>query len=1052
MTFDSLVNTSIAAQFEILSSKVAAYFANLKRDGAISTPFEEDVRGLAETIAADFPTRPPSVGFDRPTNIYLLTEIYQTGGHRVLLNQLIAARPRERHLVIMTGGLLRTRQYTRDLCEQMGAFVLEPDADLTLFDRHLWARNRLATLAPQRVWMLTHPQDVSGACLAYQLARRIGRRLYIMRHSDTVPSLGSRVPGASHVALRPAHRRLLTAHSPDLAIADLSLAFVPHWHVPYLPRQTVRDIAAYRPADDGPLHTATCGGMHKFSGTGELDFTVIVPRILKATGGRHTHIGPIAPRLVKTLHQNMKISGIAEDRLTLIPDVASVSEAFVRAGVDILVTSFPVGGGLTASEAGACGIPMILYRPDGTAGAELYLTGSHHAPAGTLSWGAPDELTDLLQNLGRAELNQRALEARKWYEETLSADRFCRRLQALYYWAEGRRRTAPPAPPFAKDVFDADYYRTQLDPSERSSASLAHYRSCGETRGLLPNPLFDARLYREQVGIPDDLCALDHFVSQTAAVLFLHTFVESALLGQGALTEDTTDRLAVFRPGARVSQSPTRYLETQASTVPVLQFREILGLGLPLVAPLPKEETIPRKLHFWQRWRHSSKNTDPLRAQMEHVFDPEYYSAHNPDIATDQMVPFDHFLHHGQFEGRNPSEEFSSSHYLKQMSGAALEAAEKAPLAHFLSAGAAQGLSPHPHIAGLMRSTDAPTSLFTLETQTRHEIPLGAFDPNSWGVSRINWSKIAPNPLWAYLIAGPQDKSAWSPDAGQRRQLRQDYTTRLQGNLYLSAAAPIGAATSLVAAGDTSGTLLGFLPYLFSLLDAIETAGPGTVIVVDDATSNRALELVRLIAPHRQIFRQTDGASVTAYDRIKIEPVTDIYQNVATLLDIGERLENASRGADHIWLQPQAPKWQIEGAEHVHKAGRRVDIVGVDFHNLTIGQAVSQIGSADLIIGANEDDLALALFTPPETEIVLLTRSCDTQIRAHWDRICAGQSRQLTHVVGAEDHQASDIISISNWVPAQQSQTVSESAHALLHRLQAELDAPVKGAGPLQAP
>lgn len=47
-------------------------------------------------------------------------------------------------------------------------------------------------------------------------------------------------------------------------------------------------------------------------------------------------------------------------------------------------------------------------------------------------------------------------------------------------------------------------------------------------------------------------------------------------------------------------------------------------------------------------------------------FDPEFYLASYPDVAAAGIDPFEHYLHWGYREGRNPSAEFDTSYYLRR--------------------------------------------------------------------------------------------------------------------------------------------------------------------------------------------------------------------------------------------------------------------------------------------------------------------------------------------------------------------------------------------------
>jgi len=82
---------------------------------------------------------------------------------------------------------------------------------------------------------------------------------------------------------------------------------------------------------------------------------------------------------------------------------------------------------------------------------------------------------------------------------------------------------------------------------------------------------------------------------------------------------------------------------------------------------------------------------DPAFSPNPH-FNTKYYVEKYPDVMAAGMTPFDHFLHSGVFEGRNPSAAFETRFY-SQRHNVPLD---QNPFAHFLTTGLAQKLVTHP--------------------------------------------------------------------------------------------------------------------------------------------------------------------------------------------------------------------------------------------------------------------------------------------------------------------------------------------------------------------
>lgn len=95
--------------------------------------------------------------------------------------------------------------------------------------------------------------------------------------------------------------------------------------------------------------------------------------------------------------------------------------------------------------------------------------------------------------------------------------------------------------------------------------------------------------------------------------------------------------------------------------------------------------------------RISRKRTIKRDAQLlesSGYFDAEWYLANYPDVAAGKLNPIDHYLLHGGFERRDPSQLFSSGWYLDTYLD--VEQAGINPLVHFLLYGKNEGRSPKP--------------------------------------------------------------------------------------------------------------------------------------------------------------------------------------------------------------------------------------------------------------------------------------------------------------------------------------------------------------------
>jgi predicted O-linked N-acetylglucosamine transferase (SPINDLY family)/capsular polysaccharide biosynthesis protein len=421
--------------------------------------------------------------------LYLVTEIYPAGGHRLLLEQMIRACPHLQQRVLFTGLLQRTARFSNSHIARLGLLATSPDPIATLWDKWLWLRAEIAAIAPQQVVLLQHSQDVLAAILAQELAPLYGPRLLVLRHADSVASLGSDLPAATHLAIRPQQEQALRAACPDLRVALLPLCYDPSAPLPRLVAEQplnfspaglrlpfrqrmrarlwqkvrhciwalrrrkfatqiwlTRELAGnlwgrtyFKTAsfNHKKLVTATCGSQHKFHLEGPFALPAVIIAILRASGGRHVHIGPASPAFRSAVHQALHEAGIGPARLHFAGEVPSVASALRWHGAGLYLGSFPVSGALSRAEAAFIGLPIATLDPGPLTDLALtkdtrpnptvtpYLTALDFAPAQGLIWRSAEDLARQLQGgLSAARRHLWGQSARAWYDSQLSPERF----------------------------------------------------------------------------------------------------------------------------------------------------------------------------------------------------------------------------------------------------------------------------------------------------------------------------------------------------------------------------------------------------------------------------------------------------------------------------------------------------------------------------------------------------------------------------------------------------------------------------------------------------
>jgi hypothetical protein len=165
--------------------------------------------------------------------------------------------------------------------------------------------------------------------------------------------------------------------------------------------------------NDGYLTTATAARSNKVEIPYYVSYLDTIPRILKATGGKHIHIGKLTPWALRRMRAQMCKLGVSKDRLVYVEWTPSVWNSLRDYGVDVYIASFPYGAGLTLIEAMGAGVPVALHR-------HLYsrvLSGLELAYAEAFSWTEPEELVNYMAALTPEKIAVEGNLSRKHYEK-----------------------------------------------------------------------------------------------------------------------------------------------------------------------------------------------------------------------------------------------------------------------------------------------------------------------------------------------------------------------------------------------------------------------------------------------------------------------------------------------------------------------------------------------------------------------------------------------------------------------------------------------------------
>ncbi|MGO9577742.1 MAG: glycosyltransferase [Terriglobales bacterium] len=312
-----------------------------------------------------------------PTNSKLLlhvaTEVYPTGGHSRVIEDIVSALPEYRHVLVITGmhkshptlAILKSRYNQLNLKVHL----------LQCWSRSERARelsSLIGLLGPDAVLLLTHPHDsIANAGIAGHAARRV----LFFHHADHQPSLGASRRDYVHVDLTPECHAICRSDSrPQASLLNL----------------TVKDIGTLKVTERPSAIGATCGSPHKYLGSSEFSYAQLLEALFSSGINRVFHIGDMPASQKDQIRAEIAASGQDAGRIVFLPNTPALTVKLLELSPDFYFTSHPIGSGKATVEALSVGLPILflcaastppLLRPDMTFGTSVPVSSLGQIPA-----------------------------------------------------------------------------------------------------------------------------------------------------------------------------------------------------------------------------------------------------------------------------------------------------------------------------------------------------------------------------------------------------------------------------------------------------------------------------------------------------------------------------------------------------------------------------------------------------------------------------------------------------------------------------------------------
>jgi hypothetical protein len=341
--------------------------------------------------------------------VFVVSEIYQTGGHTRVLESIIESLGPKNCLV------LSTNLYNRQTLATLNWFTQRTGADLLIceaadiLDKSAWIRATITKDDISNIYIVSHHDDVAAIAACYT-PECLERTLYL-HHADHQLAFGATIQDWRHVDFGV---QVFDYCRRELGINNEI------WHMA-VPDKGAVDLV-YQPVT--ARRSVTCGSQTKFVWAGRLRFSDVIMAVIASTGGTHVHVGTLPENELAELTRKLQQAGLSSDRFKHVQFTPNLAQFIIDNRISLYIGSFPVAGGRATIEALSVGVPILAHQNDYS----RLLSACDTMFDGAPFWSTIEELKDALESLledpdALVELGKRG---RELFEKRHRAELFTR--------------------------------------------------------------------------------------------------------------------------------------------------------------------------------------------------------------------------------------------------------------------------------------------------------------------------------------------------------------------------------------------------------------------------------------------------------------------------------------------------------------------------------------------------------------------------------------------------------------------------------------------------
>lgn len=270
-------------------------------------------------------------------------------------------------------------------------------------------QNLLMQFRPHTVFLFHFHSDFAAIC---GVQKQLVNKLYLPLILDHSISIGIHIPYIDKIIIN--RKYLMMYFKNYIKIPEEKLCYIPLSKNDMIGNKIALD---RKYCVNGYITTGSCTScITKITNTFKYKFIDVIVEVLKITKGKHIHIGAITDDQIVFIKQQLISSNIDPESFVHIKNTSCLAKCFLENNIDILIQTFPIGGGLVSVEAMQSGLKIINYLHEYS---YIYNMKDWLYPE-AFFWQKPKELYEHLKDLRAENIAKEGQISRKFYDEQLT--------------------------------------------------------------------------------------------------------------------------------------------------------------------------------------------------------------------------------------------------------------------------------------------------------------------------------------------------------------------------------------------------------------------------------------------------------------------------------------------------------------------------------------------------------------------------------------------------------------------------------------------------------